>query len=213
MRKLRNSENNGHDLLNNLKSEENLFSVPENYFSNLTNDILQRKNIIDSTQKALSIPENYHKELTDDILMRVREEELKQKVSKDGFSVPAQYFKQLESAILEKTSTKDTQIISLPKPRRLSWLKYMSAASIALVVSLFVFFQLTERKVEPTNAQVDNIIDEIPADEIISYLAFYSETGDYIKLSEELERLEEQSDDFEDSFSSEEIESYLENSI
>lgn len=213
MRKLRNSENNGQDLLSNLKSGENLFSVPENYFTSLTRDILQRKNIIDSTQKALSIPENYHKELTDDILMRVREEELKQKVSKDGFSVPAQYFKQLESAILEKTSTKDTPIISLPKPRRLSWLKYASAASIALAISVFIFFQLTEREVEPTTAQVGNIIDEIPADEIISYLAFYSETGDYIKLSEELERLEEQSDDFEDSFSSEEIESYLENSI
>ncbi|WP_118194221.1 hypothetical protein [Albibacterium indicum] len=212
MKELRNSEYNNQDFLNDLKLQENPFSVPKNYFTNLSKDILQRKDIIDSTQKTLLTPENYQVELTNDILLKVSEEKLKSKVPRDGFTVPPSYFDNFRASILDEIS-KEGQIRSLPKPEKLPWARYAAAASIALVVSVVAFFQLSEKEVEPAAAQVENIIDEIPADEIISYLAFYSETSDYIKLSEELEQLEEESDDFKDSFSSEEIESYLENSI
>lgn len=209
MKKLSNSELKGEGFLNDLKSQGNPFSVPEDYFHNLTNEIIQRKNIIESTEKALLIPPNYPAELTDDILLRIKEEQLKSIVNHDGFTVPTQYFEQLQTTILSKTARKDSKIIPIQKSRR-SWLRYASAASIALATSLFAFFQLSEKQGTSEVVQVEDIIDEVPAEDIISYLAFYSETGDYIILSEEFT---EQSGDIKDSFSSEEIESYLENSI
>ena len=210
MRKLRNSGNNGQDLLSNLKLRENPFSVPEGYFHNLTKDIIQRKNIVGNTKNALLTPVDFQAKLTTDILMRVSEEKLKATITGDGFTVPKEYFEQLQSAILEKTYQNDPKIISMPKSRPSSWIRYASAACIAVAASIFAFFQLDKEKAEPHTVQVENIIDEIPADEIISYLAFYSETGDYIVLSDELSK---ESTAIKASFSSEEIESYLENSI
>lgn len=214
MRKLRNSENQDQNLLNNPKLQENPFSVPKDYFHDLTSSIIRKKNIIESTDEAWSVPPNYQEELMNDILLKVSEEKLKSKINTDGFTVPANYFNQLQSSILDKTSKEeilnDGQIVPFKRSQYRSWIKYVSAACITLAISAVAFFQLNEQEPEPETTQAEDIINEIPADEIISYLAFYSETGDYLILSEELS---EESDDFEDSFSTEEIESYLENSI
>lgn len=216
MRELRNSENKDQDLLNNPKLQENAFSVPKDYFHDLTNSIIQKKNIIESTNEAWSVPPNYQEELTNDILLKVSEEKLKSKIPTDGFTVPPNYFDQLQSSILENISPReeeivnDGQIVPFKRSQYRSWIKYVSAACIALAISIVAFFQLNEKKSDPAMTQAEDIINEIPADEIISYLALYSETGDYLILREELS---EESDDFEDSFSTEEIESYLENSI
>ncbi|MFB5946292.1 hypothetical protein [Albibacterium profundi] len=214
MRKLRNSENQDQNLLNNPRLQENPFSVPKDYFHDLTSSIIRKKNIIESTDEAWSVPQNYQEELMNDILLKVSEEKLKSKINTDGFTVPANYFNQLQSSILDKTSKEeilnDGQIVPFKRSQYRSWIKYVSAACITLAISAVAFFQLNEQEPEPETTQVEDIINEIRADEIISYLAFYSETGDYLILSEELA---EESDDFEDSFSTEEIESYLENSI
>lgn len=215
MSKLRNSENQDQNLLNNPKLQENPFSVPKNYFHDLTNSIVQKKNIIESTEKAWLVPQNYQEELTNDILLKISEEKLKSRITTDGFTIPTNYFDQLQSSILEKTSqeekiTAEEQIVPFKRSQYRSWIKYVSAACIALAISVLAFFQSNEQEPELATAQAEDIINEIPADEIISYLAFYSETGDYLILSEELS---DESDDFEDSFSTEEIESYLENSI
>lgn len=210
MKKLRNSGNNDQDLLNNLKLHETPFSVPEEYFHNLTDVILQKKDIKSNSDKTWSVPPNYQQELTNDILLKVSEAKLKSTVAADGLTVPTGYFDQLHSSILKKTTQEDGKIVSFPKRRKLSWFRYTSAACIALAVSIFAFYQLSDEEVEPTTAQVEDIIDEIPDDEIINYLTFYSEPSDYLILSEELS---EESTDFKDTFSSEEIESYLENSI
>lgn len=211
MKKLSTSGTNSKGLLNDLKLKESPFSVPKDYFHNLTKDITQKKNILESTQNALLVPPDYQAELTQDILLKIEEEKLRATVSHDGFTVPDQYFEELQAAILNKTSQKekDATVIPFQKPRR-TWLRYVSAASIVLALSIVAFFQLGEREATSEVVEAENIINEVPVDEIISYLAFYSETGDYIILSEELS---EQTDDFKDSFSSEEIESYLENSI
>ena len=214
MRKLRNSENQDQNLLNNPRLQENPFSVPKDYFHDLTSSIIRKKNIIESTDEAWSVPQNYQEELMNYILLKVSEEKLKSKINTDGFTVPANYFNQLQSSILDKTSKEeilnDGQIVPFKRSQYRSWIKYVSAACITLAISAVAFFQLNEQEPEPETTQVEDIINEIRADEIISYLAFYSETGDYLILSEELA---EESDDFEDSFSTEEIESYLENSI
>jgi len=156
---------------------------------------------------GFTTPSNYQEELTNDILAKVSEDKLKAVISKDGFSVPEGYFADLQATIEEQTIGQH-KVVKL-RPTRTSWMSYVAAACVILAASTFALFTPTITN-ESAIAYEEVNIDVVPTEEIISYLTFYSETGD---LNELVEQLPEDPLNLTDSFSSEEIQLYLENSI
>jgi len=187
--------------------QANPFSIPKDYFQTLKKEILFNTQLTKLSESTFSTSSDYQAQLTNDILAKVSEEKLKSSVPEDGFAVPDGYFEKLQNEIFKQT-VNQPRIVPLKKTKT-SWIFYTAAACLALAVSLFAFFSLNTS----TNNTVANEhmnIDILPTEEIINYLAFYSETGDLITLSDQLS---ENSVNFTDSFSSDEIEAYLENSI
>lgn len=194
--------------------KENPFSVPKDYFQTSKKDILQSINIIKLAESSFSTPSDYQTQLTQDILTRVSEEKLKSHIHEDGFSVPDGYFNDLQKGILSQT-TKQPKVVPI-KRFKTSWLSYGAAACLVLAVSIFMITYQNQPSDEATEANIANlpselhIIDVLPTETIINYLAFYPETGDLLILSD---HFTEESDIYPDSFSSDEIELYLKNSI
>lgn len=186
-------------------NHRNMFSVPEGYFTSLRQDIMAQVKIADAGKSPFSTPENYDQQLREDILLRIREEEIRTLVSEPGFVVPQGYFENLSSDILSKTSQEPKV---LPIRRSTGWLSWAAAASVAAAVSMFAWFYTGPTETE--NNPIQASIEVVPTDDIIQYLAYYSETGDLITLSE---RMPDRAENFSESLSSEEIEAYLENSI
>lgn len=183
----------------------NPFSVPENYFTSLRQDIMAQVKISEASQSPFSTPENYEQQLRGDILLRISEEKLKSLVNEPGLVVPPAYFENLSSDILSKTN-QERKV--LPIKRSAGWFSWAAAASIAVAVSMFAWFSTGPTDTNDSPLQAN--IDVVPTDDIIQYLAYYSETGDLVTLSE---RMPDRTENFSESLSSEEIEAYLENSI
>lgn len=194
--------------------KKNPFSVPEDYFQSSKKDILQNIKVIKLAESTFSTPSDYQTQLTQDILTRVSEEKLKSQVHEDGFSVPDGYFNDLHKGILSQT-TKQPKVVPI-KRFKTSWLSYGAAACLALAISIFTITYQNQSSEETIEADIADLaselhnIDVLPTETIINYLAFYPESGDLIILSD---HLAEESDLYPDSFSSDEIELYLKNSI
>lgn len=194
--------------------KRNPFSVPEGYFQSSKKDILQSIKIIKLTESTFSIPSDYQTQLTQDILTRVSEEKLKSHVHKDGFSVPDGYFNDLHKEIIAQT-TKQPKVVPI-KRFKTSWLSYGVAACLALAVSIFTITYQSQSNEATIEADIADLaselhnIDALPTETIINYLAFYPESSDLLILSD---HLTEEADIYPDSFSSDEIELYLKNSI
>jgi len=186
---------------------KNAFSVPDNYFSTLKNNILLNTSIHTLSDSVFSTPADYQTKLTNSIIERVEEEKLRARVNEEGFIVPTGYFDILQKEIISQTVS-EPKIIPIKK-LRIAWMPYAAAACLAIVISFFALFPQTQSN-ENKIAKMSSGIDDLPTEEIIDYLAFYSETGDLTALSNQLS---EESANFTNSFSSDEIESYLENSI
>src|SRR5690554_2204121 len=193
-------------------NHRNPFSVPDDYFTSLRQDIMAQVKISQaahspfSSPEPLSTPENYEQQLREDILLRISEENMKTRVADTGFVVPQGYFDTLSANILSKTSRQPKR---LPIKRSTPWYSWAAAASVALIISMFAWFS-SGRPTDANNNLMQARIDVVPTDDIIQYLAYYSETGDLITLSE---RMPDRTENFSESLSSEEIEAYLENSI
>jgi len=194
--------------------KKNPFTIPADYFQTSKKDILQNIRIIKLAESTFSTPADYQAQLKQDILARVSEEKLKSRIHKDGFSVPDNYFPDLRQTILSQTADQ-TKVVPI-KRFKTSWLSYGAAACLALAVSIFTITYQNQSNSETFDADIDNLanelpnIDVLPTETIIDYLAFYPESNDIIILSD---HLTEESDIYTDSFSSDEIESYLQNSI
>lgn len=206
------NEKNEFGLNPNLK--RNPFSVPTDYFQTSKKDILQNVKLLNTAESTFSTPSDYQSQLTQDILTRVSEEKLKSLVHEDGFSVPEGFFNDLNKQIIAQT-TKQSQVVPIKRSKN-SWLSYGVAACLALAVSIFAISYQTQPSEETVEADVTNLtselhsIDVLPTETIINYLAFYPESGDLLILSD---HLAEESDIYSDSFSADEIELYLKNSI
>lgn len=207
MNNLGKDENKENDFRLPVNLQGNPFSVPSNYFPTLEQSILTSIKIDKLSESVFSTPQEYQSHLTHDVLARIGEEKLKSSIVADGFTVPQTYFKEVREEILQQT-VNEPKIVPLKKSRT-AWLSYAAAACVAVAISVFALLQ-TADSVDENNAIEQVNIDVLPTEEIINYLAFYSETGDLMTLSDQLS---EEPYNFTDSFSSEEIESYLENSI
>lgn len=209
MNNLGENENRENEIRLPFNLQENPFSVPSDYFQSLEQSILFNKKVNDLSKDVFSTPQDYQSQLTNDILARVNEEKLREKVSADGFSIPtSDYFSNAKEEILRRTSP-EPKVIPLRKSKAV-WMSYAAAACLAIGVALFALLPQTDSSNSAAIANNTVNIDVLPTESIIDYLSFYSETGDLMVLSD---HLSENSINFSDSFSSDEIESYLENSI
>lgn len=205
--------------------KRNPFLVPEGYFSALKKETLLKRDIAELGESSFILPENYQESLRQDILSKISEDKLRILVPKHEFSTPSGYFDNLQKKILSKTSgAEDANIVELNtinKPSEYEFIEkvakktitkrigirrlipYAAAASITIAIGLFTLLEGVKNQSTNYSAQIHSL----PSDEIISYLAFYSEVGDLQHLSEQLS---DRTDGLTEGFSSQEIEDYLE---
>lgn len=214
MKNIGQNGNKNNEVKLNSDLKRNPFSIPEDYFQNSKKDILQSIKISKLSGPTFSTPADYKTQLTQDILTRVSEEKLKSQIQKDGFTVPNNYFNNLQKETIAQT-TNQPKIVPLKKLKT-SWLSYGVAACLALAISIFTITyqnQQSEESIETDLTALANElhnIDTLPTETIINYLAFYPESSDLLILSD---HLTEESDIYTDTFSSDEIELFLKNSI
>ncbi|MDB5198365.1 MAG: hypothetical protein JWO92_328 [Chitinophagaceae bacterium] len=155
------------DELNNISSllagmeKKNVFSVPEEYFNELSINIFKKINTINSEFKTdkLTVPEGYFENLSSSVLNKIKslQDDPAQELrtlspmlysiqNENVFRVPAGYFRNLENDILDKVITKPpTKIIELKK--RASIWKYAAAAVVtgAIGVSSLMLFNTSKQ--------------------------------------------------------------------
>jgi hypothetical protein len=200
--------------------ERSPFLVPEGYFSTLKDEIKLKKRISELGESSFILPSAYHETLRQDILSKISENELKKLIPSKNPAVPSGYFEDLQERILSKFTKADTNDVDkgLKEPkkpiqktpiRRLGirkWMPYVAAASITIAIALFAILDGVKIP-NGGNVGYSAQVKEIPTEEIINYLAYYSEAGDSQYLSE---HLNDRSTNITDNIPSQEIEAYLE---
>ena len=202
--------------------ERNPFSVPEDYFLKLKEEITLKKRISELGESSFIVPPTYQKTVRQDILLKIRENELRALFPIKKPAIPSAYFEDLQKRILNKTTRVDVdasenyrshqnrkQVIQGKTSPNLGIRKlipYMAAASITIAVA---FFAILDGVKLPNGRDLDYFaqVEEIPTEEIITYLAHYTEAGDLQYLSEQLQ---DRSTNITDQIPSQEIEAYLE---
>jgi hypothetical protein len=215
MKKKTPTDNQINDLFLGEALKGNPFLVPEDYFSTLKKEITLKKNISELGETSFIVPTNYQENLKQDILSKVSESNLKNLIPNSNPVVPVGYFDDLQQRILNKTTKSDKASEKLKKTidkkpiKQLGiykWIPYVAAASIAIIIGLFAILEGTKLTTQQ-GINYSTQIDIVPTDDIINYLAFYSEVGDLEHISGQIQ---DQSNNFIEGLSSQEIETYLE---
>ena len=197
----------------------NPFVVPEDYFVTLQKEILLKKRISQFGDDSFIIPENYQDALRQDILAGVSEQKLKERLPVSMSDVPADYFNDLQKRILSQTvgkkAEKEISVEPLQKTpvKRLGirkWMPYAAAAAITVAISVFAIIEGVKTSQHKIATDYTAKIEIVSTDEIINYLASYSESGDLQHLSNQLQ---DRTFDIVDDLSEQEIEAYLEYSL
>ncbi len=158
------------------------FAVPEEYFSELQNQIEARCRIEDlrfNNEDEFAVPENYFPSLQAEIESRISLEQLAGSSQPGGFSVSEDYFAGLTDRILSKTVA--AEIFAEVPVRKLNagWLKYAAAASVVFILSFMLYFNR-----QPQN--VDDLLSKIPDQEMINYLQNQSDPADMPLIMESI---------------------------
>lgn len=184
--------------------KKNAFTVPEMYFETSRETLLLHGKIMQQGEGVFRAPVNHEEDLKNRIMARIGRENGANLPLKEGFSVPEHYFSQLEDRIVNRCRTSETPVRNLKSYP--NWLRYAVAACLFLGLGWFGWMYFNPNVI-PDEQRSAVLINEVDTDDIIEYLAMYSESGDLEYLSDQL------SDDpqmMTDAFSSEEIEAYLE---
>jgi len=136
--------------------KRNPFVVPEGYFDNCEQDVLNQVFLDKLKQKTNSnvfeVPANYFEDLTEMIETRIALEEIN--LPSRGFAVPENYFETLQSRINSKIATEEIKPIEakiIPLWKK-GFVKYASAACFVLMASFGVYFYQNNQNIATTNA-------------------------------------------------------------
>lgn len=178
--------------------QEEQFTVPEGYFEDLSLSILAKVsegNLREEVQESgFEVPEQYFETSADQIMASIAVEGLKSEVQTDGFSVPTGYFEQLTTGILDQVQ--DEKVIQMPKSvpaatvkksRPVVWIGAAAAACVAAFVGVSTYNSTptnTDQAIASVASAQQVSLDEIPEDEIISYLASHSDGTDLAYYAE-----------------------------
>jgi len=103
----------------------NPFTVPDNYFIELKEQISARLTIEsiagEDKDGAFAVPEGYFESLEEQIISKIKLEELKESIPTEGYSVPEGYFEELSHNItsriqIEELVNKDRTVASFTVP-------------------------------------------------------------------------------------------------
>jgi hypothetical protein len=159
------------------------FTVPDNYFEELTGNIQSRiavESALDTTDLGFTVPDGYFDNLQEQIGSRIFVEEALNEPA-GQFAVPEGYFDKLSANILDKTvnqgAVKNRGIV-----RRLytsTAFKYATAACFALALSGGILLsELTSSVVEHKGTFLHKELSNIPVDDIKSYLQLNLDPSD-----------------------------------
>ncbi len=189
--------------------KKNIFTVPENYFSQLAERItvfnFLNQDQKSGTQNIQQVPEGYFNTLSDQIISKIRIEEfddasvefeklfpvLNSIKDKNVLKVPAGYFDNLSENILKKVSQPAGKVVSISSAK--SWWRYAAAAVVTAVIAISSFMIYNNVNTEKNNTPI-----------IAS-----NQLPDYIKTSFQY-KTPQQLDEGIASLSADEIASYLE---
>lgn len=193
-------------LLASLKREDG-FAVPENYFDNLSSEIMSQIKIKDLAGKKsdFQVPEIYFETLENKVNSAILLEENKDSLldNHGGFIIPNNYFENNKAKIISKTRTEKStfgKIISL------KFIKYAAAACILLTASFGIYFNI-----QRTN-NINYQLSKLPDDDIETYLKQNVEAADVPLIIENLENKPVFSLD-ENQLSADDLDAYLKTSL
>ncbi|WP_207429716.1 hypothetical protein [Pedobacter sp. SYSU D00535] len=164
----------------------NPFTVPENYFDTLSEQLQARINIenitASDTASGLTVPEDYFLSLEERIHLSVKLAQMKEQIPAEGFDIPEGYFDNLEQRILAQTTAVPMQQEAKVKRLFPTWIKYAAAACITAVIGVGVFMNNNRQNSPAAEAELSHI----PEEEIVQYLQAYSAPGDGTMIVEHL---------------------------
>jgi len=163
-----------------------VFKVPNNYFENLTEDVIAYKNsilAIDAVEGSVTldeafqvnnyaVPQNYFDNLSQNILDKVKSDsqselngELVSLLNEPVYTVPQNYFDNLSQSILNKIKSpaKSGKIISLQKAR--------NVLAIAATLALFVAGAWFLNADRTGGLNINEQIAQLSANDIEAYIA------------------------------------------
>lgn len=162
------------------KFKANPFLVPDNYFNNLEAQILAVSKLpSEKTEENFKIPEGYFEDMNAKILSQIA---LSDTSRQNDFKVPDLYFKNLSANILAQTNIPNTT-----KVVKFSFVKYAAAAVLLIATTLGAYLY-------NTNDTVSDKLANIPEQEIVDYLKFYTDANDVsfiIESTDDFSSLEE----------------------
>jgi len=165
MNKEENMEREMDDSFLDKRFKENPFLVPDNYFDNLEEQILAVSKLpAQKTAESFKAPEGYFEDMNAKILSQIA---ISGASAQNNFEVPDQYFEDLSTKILEKTKKPATA-----KVIKFSFVKYAAAAVLLIATTLGTYLYQT------TNKNVSDKLANIPEQEIVDYLKFYTDPND-----------------------------------
>lgn len=160
----------------------NGFSVPNNYFEDLSKNIITQIKIEELTGKdpAFKVPENYFESLTVNIQSAILIDDSKDllKAKNGGFTIPNGYFEINKTKIIRKTEIKKS---SFRKVISINFIRYAAAACILLTTSFGIYFNI--KRANSFDYQLSKVSDEA----IESYLKQTVEASDVPLIIENLD--------------------------
>jgi hypothetical protein len=210
----------------------NPYTIPEGYFENLPEVILDKVNIasVGFNKNTLSVPDGYFNNLADNILKKIKQpisqsvqEELIEispflsSISKTNvYSVPENYFGELDALAAAGYVKQETKIISLGSRRR-KWLSYAAAACMAAfaLTGGYLFFSNSKTANTPTSSvsqmNVQKEISVLSDDEISNYLKDNNNIAVYTNIGDDDQQQQKDMDvqNLLQNVSDEEIQQYL----
>ncbi|MBC7425623.1 MAG: hypothetical protein H7321_03720 [Bacteroidia bacterium] len=134
---------------------------------------IELNNLIPKGNGGFSVPENYFENLSDSIIQKVNDnQEIKFSPSTKSFTVPENYFDTLESNILKTVNQSATQVISIVPEKKIKIINlktWLAAASIILLVG-FGFYKMSQNNNTKINIQTDYFAG-VSNSEINNYIA------------------------------------------
>lgn len=161
-------------------SKENAFEIPEGYFENLNEQILNQVKIDElvENKNSFNVPTNYFEHLASQIQSEIYLDNLKPAdTNNSGFNVPIDYFENAEKRIQKNIIPKAKKA----KFSKLQFVRYAAAACILLTTTLGIYFNVKY------TTSVDQQLSKIPASEIETYLNQHTDGSDLPMLMENID--------------------------
>jgi hypothetical protein len=163
-------------------NKSNSFYVPDNYFENLSEQIINQVALkeINLNDLGFNTPSGYFENFENQLYSKIKLEEKTNLLIENnyGFEVPENYFEKSKIKIVEGISTKNK---SNTKVTSLKFIRYAAAACILLTTTFGIYFNIQQTK--NINYQLSKISNE----EIETYLNQNIDASDVTLILQNLE--------------------------